>query len=107
MKTFYCDHCGSLVFFENVSCVGFGHALGFLSDVMDMAALAMSDGGQYQSLASASGGRHYRMCANGREHAVCNWYVPAEEENDFCTACRLNDTIPDVSRPENLGLWHK
>ena len=36
MKTFYCDHCGSLLFFENVQCVKCGHALGFLPDVLDL-----------------------------------------------------------------------
>ena len=33
MKAFHCDHCGSLVFFENVQCVRCGRGLGFLPDI--------------------------------------------------------------------------
>jgi hypothetical protein len=39
MVTFYCDGCGALVFFESVTCVSCGRALGFLPDVMSMTAL--------------------------------------------------------------------
>lgn len=107
MKTFHCDHCGALVFFESVTCVQCGHALGFLPDIMDLAALEAEPGGTWKSLAAASHGRLYRACANGRDHSVCNWFVPVEEPDTFCAACRLNAMIPDASVPENRALWHK
>ncbi|MEO8429219.1 MAG: putative zinc-binding peptidase [Verrucomicrobiota bacterium] len=107
MKIFHCDHCGSLVFFENVSCVGCGHALGFLPDIMDLAALEPDKDQHWRSLAAASRGKLYRACANGRDYSVCNWFVPVEEPEEYCAACRLNAMVPDVSIQENQTRWHK
>lgn len=107
MKTFHCDHCGALVFFENVSCVQCGHALGFLPDIMDLAALEPDGTDQWKSLAAEAQGRLYRACANGRVYSVCNWFVPADESDEFCSACRLNTMVPDASVPEYHALWHK
>ena len=107
MKTFRCDYCGALVFFENVSCEQCGHVLGFLPDMMDVAALEPNNDGQWKSLAVASQGRLYRACANGRDYSICNWLVPAEEPQEYCVACRLNALVPDASIPEKRALWHK
>lgn len=107
MKTFRCDSCGALVFFENVSCVQCGHTLGFLPDIMDLAALEPVQDQQWKSLAAASGGQLYRACGNGRNGSVCNWYVPSDDPEEFCAACRLNAVVPDASVPENHALWHK
>jgi len=63
---------------------------------------------QYQrALAPAAANRTYRVCANGQQHAVCNWLVPADEPEAFCAACRLNDVIPDLSVAGNLARWHR
>lgn len=107
MKIFYCDHCGSLVFFENVQCMKCGHALGFLPDVLDLSALESSSENEWRALADTAGGRRYRQCQNGREHEVCNWLVPIDDANPFCVACRMNQTIPDLTVSENLERWHK
>jgi hypothetical protein len=107
MKTFYCDHCGGLVFFENVKCVQCGHTLGFLSDVLDLSALEPLPQNKWRALATSAKDRQYRQCQNGREHEVCNWLVPVEDTNPFCAACRMNQTIPDLTIAENLKRWHK
>ena len=107
MKTFYCDHCGSLVFFENIRCIKCDHVLGFLPDIEDISALETSSASEWRALCAAAKGRIYRQCQNGCEHQVCNWYVPAEEQNVFCISCRTNKTIPDLSIPENLERWRK
>ena len=67
MVTFYCDGCGALVFFESVTCVACGRALGFLPDVMSMTALEPA-GDAWKSLADGSQGKLYRPCANGRDY---------------------------------------
>jgi hypothetical protein len=36
---------------------------------------------------------------------ACNWMVPAEATDDFCPACDLNRTIPDLSAPGNAERW--
>jgi len=107
VKTFHCDHCGALVFFESVSCVSCGHALGFAPDLMEMVAFEPAGERGWRSLAAKSQGCVYRLCANGRDHAVCNWYVPQEEPEGLCAACRLNDVIPDPSAPEQRERWHR
>jgi len=107
MKTFYCDSCGNLVFFENIQCVKCGHALGFLPDVLDLSALEAAPENAWRALAAPAKDRLYRQCRNGREHQVCNWLVPVEDENPFCAACRMNQTIPDLSVAGNLERWHK
>ena len=107
MKIFYCDHCNSLVFFENVQCVKCGHTLGFLPDILDLSALEAGPDSSRQALTAEAKGRMYRPCQNGREHQVCNWLVPAEDKNPFCVACRMNQTIPDLTITGNLERWHK
>jgi hypothetical protein len=36
---------------------------------------------------------------------VCNWLVQAGPNHAFCLACRLNQTIPDLSIAANKTLW--
>ena len=107
MKAFHCDHCGSLVFFENVQCVRCGHALGFLPDVKDLSTLEPSADGSWKALTPEAQGRFYRLCSNGAQHQVCNWFVPAEHANPFCVSCRLNEIIPNLSVPGNRERWRK
>jgi hypothetical protein len=107
MKTFHCDVCGSLVFFENVTCVHCGHSLGFLPDVLDLSAVEHESPDQKRALTSAARDRVYRTCANGRHYAVCNWLVPIDDPDPFCAACRLNDVIPDLSVKGNPARWHR
>ncbi len=107
MNVFDCDGCGALVFFENVSCLQCGHVLGFLPDVMEMAALEPAADQRWSSRSAASQGRLYRPCANGVNFGVCNWYVPADEPDELCVACRLNAVVPDATVPAQRALWHK
>jgi hypothetical protein len=107
MKSFSCDVCGNLVFFENTSCVNCGHALGFLPDLLEVSAMAPETDGYERALAAQAQGRRYRRCANEREHAVCNWRVAAEEPVELCRSCRLNEVIPNLSVAENRARWHR
>ena len=50
----------------------------------------------------------YKRCVNRATPAVCNWLIPAQDPQDFCRACRLNRTIPDLTearQPDNGYLW--
>ncbi len=107
MKTFNCQACQNLLFFENVLCVGCGRVLGYLADVGLVSALEPAGDDLWRPLASEAESRHYRMCLNYRQEYVCNWMIPAEEGEAFCLACRLNQTIPDLSRPENRTYWQR
>ena len=106
MKTFHCDGCGNLVFFENVNCVKCGHALGFLPSRQELSALEPQDGGTWRALARDQTGQLFKFCDNAQHH-VCNWMVETDDANPFCQACRLNELIPDLSVPDNLTRWQK
>jgi hypothetical protein len=107
MKPFHCDSCGGLVFFENKSCGKCGHALGFLPDVLDLSAMEPGEGDTFKPLAPAEQGRAQRRCANGIQHDLCNWLVPADDPDPFCAACRLNEVIPDLSMAGNEERWYR
>jgi hypothetical protein len=105
MKTFHCDSCGMMVFFQNDKCLKCGHTLGFLPDALDLCALETTAENQWRVSSSPAGGKTYRRCANGIQHHVCNWMVPESDPGPFCIACRLNETIPDLSNAKNLPRW--
>ena len=44
-------------------------------------------------------GQRYRLCANSTEFGVCNWAVPDDDPSPLCESCRLNDVIPNLSKP--------
>lgn len=107
MKPFACDHCGSLVFFESVSCLSCGHALGFIPEALDLSSLEPAGEGVSKALSPGSAGRHFRACLNGGAQGVCNWMVPIDDPNAFCVSCRLNGTIPDLGLAVNHDRWHR
>lgn len=104
MKRFRCEVCGLLLVPENDRCLGCGCRLSFLPDRMRMAswpAQVPADG-----LLLADGGR-YRACANTDAHAVCNWAVRVDDDNELCWACRATPVIPDLTVPDNHRRWHR
>ena len=105
MKTFYCDDCGSLLFFENVQCIRCKHTLGFLPDIQDLSALEPASRDQWRALALPD--LFYRQCQNYRDHNACNWCVPVTDQNAFCLSCRMDTTIPNLSVPGNLERFRK
>jgi hypothetical protein len=56
----------------------------------------------------AERGSTYRRCENFSSAAACNWLVEPEygmRRPNLCKACRLNRTIPDLSKSQNRRLW--
>jgi len=104
MKTFRCT-CGNTLYFENTQCMECGRKLGFLPDVMVLSALERVDRGQYLALAPEADGEHFSPCRNYLDQDACNWMVPADDPDPFCTACRLNEVIPNLDKPGNRALW--
>ena len=102
MRIFYCDKCQHRVFFDNVQCTSCGSTLAYLPDQQTIGVLLAKADGTYTTL---SGDRPYRLCQNAIDHAVCTWAVPVEEGQIYCRACRLNQTIPDLSQPQAKEAW--
>lgn len=107
MKTFHCDVCGHLVFFENTTCLHCDHLLGFVPEELDLCSFEGDPDGVLRSLAPNASGRTFRRCSNATEHGVCNWMIAADDPNPFCVSCRLNDVIPDLTMPGNRDRWHR
>jgi zinc-ribbon domain/Putative zinc-binding metallo-peptidase len=113
MKTFHCV-CGELIFFDNISCVVCGRELGFLPDSMVLSSLEPAGEAVFRAGGAGGGLRLYAKCQNYARQSVCNWMIPvatgsvaetAGSPETFCASCRLNQTIPDLSREANQRLW--
>jgi len=94
VKLFAC-RCGNLVHFENDRCVACQAKLAYAPEKEAM--IAYDDAPPADS----------QLCANGLEHGVCNWLVRRADGQPYCRACRLNQTIPDLTDPDNLSAWLK
>jgi hypothetical protein len=108
MKLFKCDHCGQPVYFENTFCVQCNASLGFDPRRLDLVALQPAEGNSYVLFDSKGkvtpSAPRYKYCSN-KQYNVCNWLLPHDSEEEFCIACDLNHTIPDLSKLDNLEKW--
>ena len=102
MKLSLCETCGNMLHFENSLCLRCGAPLGFIPETMDLRALVAHDDGTMAPKARPD--ERWRPCTNAAE-AGCNWLAPLDAPEGFCTACRLNRTIPDLSVPGNQEKW--
>ena len=106
MNVFFCQSCDARLFFENTHCLSCGCVLGFLPDALTLSAI-VPEGDAWRPLAAAGGGRLYRQCQNYRQENVCNWMTPFDSGSEYCCACDLNRTVPDLSVPGHRELWSK
>ena len=106
MRLFYCDNCRATVFFENFQCVKCRHALAYLPELAEIVSLQPAGEGLWTPQAPEAGGRSYKLCENYAEKNVCNWAVPAEQEDPLCASCQLTETIPDLGVPGHLEAWY-
>jgi hypothetical protein len=103
MKLYTCEQCNNLLYFENSVCLRCNHTVGF--DPYKMAMVTLVTGKDQHIWQDAVLGTRYRQCANV-QHATCNWLIPETETSDFCLACALNRTIPQLSE-SNIALWKR
>ncbi|HEY1536037.1 MAG TPA: putative zinc-binding metallopeptidase, partial [Polyangiaceae bacterium] len=114
MKIFTCSACKQVAFFENVQCVRCGHALAYLPDLGVLSALEQvpepngpTPASSYVAVGSDAQGPRYRLCKNYSDNAVCNWALPEHDPNDYCRACRLTSTVPNLSDPDAIDAWRR
>ncbi len=103
MRLFKCQECGQTVFFENRHCARCGHALGYVSQSIELLTLTFEGD---TAIPVTGRERKFRYCANA-ERGACNWLVPAESPEVFCAACRHNRTIPNLAENNNLTRWQR
>src|SRR5207244_216861 len=80
--------------------------LGFRSDRLEVRTLTPAGDTLYREFKKSPGARQARLryCANAAQ-GVCNWLVPADSQSQFCVACELNRTIPNLAEASNLTAW--
>lgn len=103
MKIYQCGNCRHPVYFNNVTCEKCRTWLGYLPEGDRMIALAPG-GTKWESL--VPGGSSLNYCAN-HQYDVCNWLVNDDAPEGLCTACDLNNTIPNLNDPLHLSEWRK
>ena len=101
MKLFQCTNCKNTVVFKNHTCVNCGHFLGYSSYYNTIVSL---DSNAYQWQLPDLENKTYVYCAN-HKHDVCNWLVETSLKSEFCLACSLNRTIPQLLDEENSEKW--
>lgn len=104
MKAFYCI-CGNRIFFENTHCARCGRLLGYDAEAQTMLPLEQTDKGAWCSPCPTAAGIDYRMCRNATEYQACNWLLRADAPGEYCRACCLNRTIPNLQSSQGLRRW--
>jgi hypothetical protein len=98
MKSFICEVCGQLLFFDNSSCLQCGSVLGFDPASLRLRALT-AEGGDLRPVDGDSAA--YRYCGN-RIAAQCNWLVPAIDPSALCASCRLTTVRPNDNEADAM-----
>ena len=100
MKVFQCGHCFHPLFFENIKCENCGR----LSGYRDIDRQMLTFDPNCFSLIFDREQIEYKYCKN-KEYEVCNWLIEKGDPNEFCTACQLKRTIPNLSEKKNFKKW--
>ena len=109
MRLFICQACSQWLYFENKRCKRCEHVLGYIANDFELSALEPAENETWTALAKP--GRPgapatWRFCENA-ELDACNWLVPATSPDRYCSACRHNRTVPDLSDPKKMTAWRK
>ncbi len=102
MKNFRC-HCGQQIFFENTFCNNCQRTLGYEPHLQQLLSLDQIGKNLWQIAGTLMRSQEYRLCQNYHQYHVCNWLTDTKE--DFCLSCRLTQTIPNLSIPQNMSRW--
>ncbi|MFD2914193.1 zinc-binding metallopeptidase family protein [Psychroserpens luteus] len=100
MKIFRCGHCNHAIFFENYSCENCGHLSGYKDKGRKMLTFTPDS----ENLISDENQKAYKYCKN-IEFNACNWVIKKDSPEDYCNACLLNRTIPNLSDLNNFEKW--
>lgn len=100
MKIFQCGYCKQAIYFENRSCENCGHLTGF----RDTDRIMLTFKPNSNVLISDREKTAYKYCKNHKLE-VCNWVLPENSLEAYCSACQLNRTIPNLSNINYAENW--
>jgi hypothetical protein len=127
MKTFHCDRCQQLVFFENIKCERCQALLGYVPQTGEIGAFEDAGDGLWRRaqpgepgesgkpatsgtnspIEKSGDGALFKQCHNYAVENVCNWMIPADSPDTLCRSCQFTRTIPNLARPENRVYWYR
>lgn len=90
------------MYFENEKCENCGHLSGFLDQTRKMLTFDVEG----TALIADQNKKEYKYCKN-KNYGVCNWVLEKEDEHEYCQACQLNRTIPNLSSTKNFEKWRQ
>jgi hypothetical protein len=102
MKIFKCDNCNNVLYFENSSCTKCGHVLGFVPAELELHTLVPGPNQTYSVYNNKN--KQFKYCKN-QQQGVCNWLIPATDQEEFCISCQMNHMIPNLNNTEHLRAW--
>ena len=108
LRQYQCT-CGNALFFENALCLQCGRDVGYCQACRLIAPLDQIGGGKFRC-GNPACGCFVVKCENYAKYNVCNRCVPSDSSqigDVFCDCCRCNETIPDLSVPDNLQKWYR
>lgn len=107
MRTYPC-RCGNSLFFQSQSCVACGKPAAMCPHCLQVSTrLDESQGGSFRC-GNPACGKMLRLCQNDEQYQFCNRGIDAEEKDEaFCSYCRLNEIVPDLSDTDNLDKWFR
>ena len=103
-RSYQC-RCGNRIFFRNTLCLTCKSQLGYLPE--ESRVVPVDPGPAPATWRTTGDDALLKFCANRNSPALCNWMLPAHDSSRYCTACRLNRSIPDLTDADNLRYWAK
>jgi hypothetical protein len=100
MKIFQCGFCNHPLYFESHTCENCGNLSGYRDSDRNMLSFSQYD----TLLVSFYEKIEYKYCKN-KEYGVCNWLIDKYDPHEFCRACQLNRTIPNLREKSNFDKW--
>jgi hypothetical protein len=93
-KIFHGNHCGQPLFFENTQCVSCLRRVAYLSDLQVVGSLEPDSADRWRSPLAQAAESGCRLCHNDKIEGICDWAVPADDDNPLCVSCRITRVIP-------------
>lgn len=103
-RSFACK-CVRTVFFRDTTCRACSTPLGYDPLTGELGALEAGPRKGTWRMSGKATSPVYRRCENFDTPAHCNWLLRAKDTQEYCIACRLNRTIPNLSDADNRRYW--
>src|SRR5258706_3637313 len=94
-------------FFENTQCVSCRHRVAYLPDLQLVGSLDPDGTDRWRSPLAQAAESGYRLCHNDKIEGICNWAVPADDDNPLCVSCRITRVIPNLADPAHRAAWYR